>query len=172
MNLEAVSNRFVRGVTVQINWRDIEPVQGRPDWSKLDELFAAAASSGKWIHLDIVPGVVSAAGMGAWEDSWLTPLYGALYPERSQWTSPESYPHLKLTGRATVLDFPPEYQDAMSVCPGLHRRGGRNVARNRELKLKTHNDTRCSITNGHGSVLCVRGNHQGNLKHRRHVPRD
>lgn len=61
LNLEAVSNRFVRGVTVQINWRDIEPVQGRPDWSKLDELFAAAASSGKWVHLDIHPGFFSPA---------------------------------------------------------------------------------------------------------------
>jgi ATP-dependent exoDNAse (exonuclease V) beta subunit len=65
--------------------------------------------------------VVSASGMGPWEDSWLTPLYGALYPERNRWTFPETYPHMKTTGRATVLDFPPEYQDAMSVCPGLHR---------------------------------------------------
>lgn len=64
--------------------------------------------------------VVSASGMGPWEESWLTPLYGVLYPEREQWTSPGSYPHLKTTGRATVLDFPPEHQDAVSVYPGLH----------------------------------------------------
>jgi ATP-dependent helicase/nuclease subunit A len=64
--------------------------------------------------------VVSAAGIGPWEESWLTPLYGALYPERSHWTTPETFPHLKTTGRITVLDFPPEYQDAVSVCPGLH----------------------------------------------------
>jgi ATP-dependent exoDNAse (exonuclease V) beta subunit len=70
--------------------------------------------------------VVSASGMGPWEKSWLTPLYGALYPERAQWTSPESYPHLKTTGRATVLDFPPEHQDAVSVCPGLHRTAAGN----------------------------------------------
>ena len=65
--------------------------------------------------------VVSASGMGPWEESWLTPLYGALYPERDQWTSPETYPHVKTTGRTTVLDFPPEHEDAVSVCPGLHR---------------------------------------------------
>ena len=65
--------------------------------------------------------VVSASGMGPWEDSWLTPLYGALYPERSQWTAPETYRHLRTTGRTTVFDFPPEYDDAVSVSPGLHR---------------------------------------------------
>jgi hypothetical protein len=52
---------------------------------------------------------------------WLTPVYGALYPERSQWTAPETYRHLGTTGRTTVFDFPPEREDAGSVCPGLHR---------------------------------------------------
>ena len=55
-NLEALNNPFVSGVAVQINWRDIEPVQGKPDWSKLDALFAAAISSQKWVQLDIFPG--------------------------------------------------------------------------------------------------------------------
>ena len=58
-NLEALNNSFVSGVAVQINWRDIEPVQGKPDWSKLDALFAAAMSSRKWVQLDIVPGFFS-----------------------------------------------------------------------------------------------------------------
>ena len=40
MNLQLLKNPFMSGVSVQINWRDIEPVQGKPDWSKLDELFA------------------------------------------------------------------------------------------------------------------------------------
>ena len=51
LNLQALNNPFMSGVAVQINWRDIEPVQGKPDWSKLDELFAAAESSKKWVQL-------------------------------------------------------------------------------------------------------------------------
>ncbi len=58
-NLGVLNNPFVSGVAVQINWRDIEPVQGKPDWSKLDALFAAATSSGKWVQLDIFPGFFS-----------------------------------------------------------------------------------------------------------------
>ena len=45
MNLQLLKNPFMSGVSVQINWRDIEPVEGKPDWSRLDELFAAAESS-------------------------------------------------------------------------------------------------------------------------------
>ena len=56
-----MKNPFISGVAVQINWRDIEPVQGKPDWSKLDELFAAAESSKKWVQLDIFPGFFSPA---------------------------------------------------------------------------------------------------------------
>jgi hypothetical protein len=54
--LKSLSNPYISGVAVQLNWRDIEPVQGQPDWSKLDELFAAAQSKGKWVHLLIFPG--------------------------------------------------------------------------------------------------------------------
>ena len=60
-NFESLNNPFVSGVAVQINWRDIEPVQGKPDWSKLDALFAAAESSKKWVQLDIFPGFFSPA---------------------------------------------------------------------------------------------------------------
>ena len=76
-NLEALNNPFVSGVAVQINWRDIEPVQGKPDWSKLDALFAAAISSQKWVQLDIVPGFFSPewALAGAKTDLFLVP-YG------------------------------------------------------------------------------------------------
>jgi hypothetical protein len=38
-DLRALNNPFVSGVALQIRWRDIEPVQGKPDWSRLDELF-------------------------------------------------------------------------------------------------------------------------------------
>jgi hypothetical protein len=61
LNLQALNNAFMSGVAVQINWRDIEPVQGKPDWSKLDEVFAAAASANKWVQLDIFPGFFSPA---------------------------------------------------------------------------------------------------------------
>jgi len=53
LNLQPLNNPFISGIAVQINWRDIEPVQGKPDWSKLDELFAAAESTKKWVHLII-----------------------------------------------------------------------------------------------------------------------
>jgi len=42
LDLRALNNPFISGVALQIRWRDIEPVQGKPDWSKLDQLFAAA----------------------------------------------------------------------------------------------------------------------------------
>jgi hypothetical protein len=59
MNLQVLSNPFMSGVAVQINWRDIEPVQGKPDWTQLDALFAAAESSKKWVHLIMFPGFFS-----------------------------------------------------------------------------------------------------------------
>lgn len=59
MNLAVVKNPSVSGVAVQINWRDIEPVQGTPDWSQLDALFAAAELSKKWVHLIMFPGFFS-----------------------------------------------------------------------------------------------------------------
>ncbi len=76
-NLEVLKNRYVSGIAVQINWRDIEPVEGKPDWSKLDALFAAATSSQKWVQLDIFPGFFSPewALAGAKTDSFLIP-YG------------------------------------------------------------------------------------------------
>jgi hypothetical protein len=58
---QALNNSFVSGVEFQIKWRDIEPTQGQPDWSKLDELFAVAASSKKWVQLVIYPGFFTPA---------------------------------------------------------------------------------------------------------------
>jgi len=52
-------NRYISGVALQIHWSDIEPVQGKPDWTRLDELFAAAQLSHKWVHLLIFPGFFS-----------------------------------------------------------------------------------------------------------------
>ena len=61
LNLQVLNNPFMRGVAVQINWRDIEPVLGKPNWSQLDALFTAAESSKKWVHLIIFPGFFSPA---------------------------------------------------------------------------------------------------------------
>jgi hypothetical protein len=60
-DIEALNNPYISGVAIQMNWRDIEPVQGQPDWSKLDGLMAAAESSHKWVQLDIAPGFFSPA---------------------------------------------------------------------------------------------------------------
>ncbi len=94
--------------------RDNEPQEEAEDRAESVRIGYVAATRAR----DLL--VVSASGMGPWGESWLTPLYAAIYPERDRWTSPESYPHLKTTGRTTVLDFPPEHQDAASVCPGFH----------------------------------------------------
>ena len=56
LDLRALNNPFISGVALQIHWGDIEPIQGKPVWSKLDELFSAAESSKKWVHLLIFPG--------------------------------------------------------------------------------------------------------------------
>jgi hypothetical protein len=61
LDLRSVKNPCISGVALQIHWSDIEPVQGKPDWSKLDELFAAAESSRKWVHLEIFPGFFAPA---------------------------------------------------------------------------------------------------------------
>jgi hypothetical protein len=61
MNLKVLHNPFMSGVAVQVNWRDIEPVQGKPDWTQLDALFAAAESSKRWVHLIMFPGFFSPA---------------------------------------------------------------------------------------------------------------
>ena len=59
LGLRALKNPYIRGVALQIRWRDIEPVRGQPNWSKLDQLFAAAESSNKWVQLLIFPGFFS-----------------------------------------------------------------------------------------------------------------
>jgi hypothetical protein len=58
---QALKNPFIKGVGFQIHWSDIELVEGKPDWSKLDELFAAAEKSKKWVQLCIYPGFFAPA---------------------------------------------------------------------------------------------------------------
>ncbi len=61
LDLQALENPYISGAALQIRWRDIEPVPGKPDWTKLDQLFAAAESSKKWVQLLIFPGFFSPA---------------------------------------------------------------------------------------------------------------
>jgi hypothetical protein len=54
-------NPYVSGIALQIHWQDIEPVQGQPDWTRLDQLFTAAMWSHKWVQLLMFPGFWSPA---------------------------------------------------------------------------------------------------------------
>jgi hypothetical protein len=56
LNPGGFNNPLISGVALQIHWSDMEPVEGQPDWSRLDELFAAAESSKKWVQLLTFPG--------------------------------------------------------------------------------------------------------------------
>ena len=59
LNLSALQKPFISGVALQIHWADLEPSEGKPDWAKLDQLFATADSSKKWVQLLIFPGFFS-----------------------------------------------------------------------------------------------------------------
>lgn len=61
LDLSALSNPYISGVALQIHWADLEAAEGKPDWSKLDALFAAAQKSKKWVQLFIFPGFFSPA---------------------------------------------------------------------------------------------------------------
>lgn len=61
LDLRALSNASISGVALQIDWGDLESAEGKPNWSKLDQLFAAAESSKKWVQLLIFPGFFSPA---------------------------------------------------------------------------------------------------------------
>ena len=63
LDLRSLSNPAISGVAFQIHWSDIEPVQGKPDWSKLDQLFNGAESSKRWVQLLVFPGFFF-SGMG------------------------------------------------------------------------------------------------------------
>jgi hypothetical protein len=61
LDISALSNPYISGVALQIHWSDIEPIEGKPDWTTLDSLFAAAKSSKKWVQLLLFPGFFSPA---------------------------------------------------------------------------------------------------------------
>jgi protocatechuate 3,4-dioxygenase beta subunit len=63
LDLAPFSNPYISGVALQIEWLDIEPndpaTGAQPDWTRLDELFAAADQAHKWVHLFIFSGFFS-----------------------------------------------------------------------------------------------------------------
>jgi hypothetical protein len=61
LDLRTLNNPLISGVALQIRWRDIEWVQGQPNWSKLDQLFARAEATKKWVQLLIFPGFFTPA---------------------------------------------------------------------------------------------------------------
>jgi hypothetical protein len=91
---EPFRNPYISGVAIQIHWSDIEPAAGKPNWARLDALFAAAQASHKWVHLLIFPGFFSPAwalqgadqdqfevqyGPGAGQTMWLPMPYDPVY---------------------------------------------------------------------------------------------
>ncbi len=59
LDLAVLKNPYISGAALQIRWRDIEPVEGKPDWSRLDQVLAAAQAARKWVQLLIFPGFFS-----------------------------------------------------------------------------------------------------------------
>ena len=59
LDLSTLDNPCISGVALQIHWADLEPTKGKPEWSKLDQLFAAADAKHKWVQLLIFPGFFS-----------------------------------------------------------------------------------------------------------------
>jgi hypothetical protein len=54
--LNAYANPNTSGVTFRTSWADVEPEEGKFDFSKLDTVFANAEENGKWVALVLIPG--------------------------------------------------------------------------------------------------------------------
>ena len=59
LDQRAVNHPLVSGIAKQFEWRDLEPVRGKPDWTQLDSIFGAAEGAKKWVRLVIYPGMSS-----------------------------------------------------------------------------------------------------------------
>lgn len=66
--------------------------------------------------------VVSAVGAKQYEgdESWLSPLYDALYPPEDRWRMAGAARGCPKFGDTTVLNTPPEQPNAATIRPGLH----------------------------------------------------
>lgn len=54
--LNAYTNPNTAGVTFRTSWADVEPEEGKFNFSKLDTVFSAAEKNGKWVGLILIPG--------------------------------------------------------------------------------------------------------------------
>jgi ATP-dependent exoDNAse (exonuclease V) beta subunit len=68
--------------------------------------------------------VVSAIGDGPWKESWLSPLWEALYPHSDRWRTPSPAPGCPPFGMRSVLRRPADIREEISVRPGLHHTAG------------------------------------------------
>src|SRR5580700_4758978 len=59
LDQRTVNHPLVSGIAKQFEWRDLEPVRGKPDWTQLDSIFGAAEGAKKWVRLVIYPGMSS-----------------------------------------------------------------------------------------------------------------
>jgi hypothetical protein len=60
--LNAYTNPNTSGVTFRTSWADVEPEDGKFDFSKIDTVFANAEKNGKWVKLILIPGFGTLAG--------------------------------------------------------------------------------------------------------------
>jgi hypothetical protein len=52
---ELLKRPYIRGVALQVGWRDIEPREGQYHWERIDELIALAQREHKLVTLHILP---------------------------------------------------------------------------------------------------------------------
>jgi ATP-dependent helicase/nuclease subunit A len=64
--------------------------------------------------------VVAATGDQINEESWLAPLYPALYPRKGRWSNPVSAPGCVFPGKDTVLQRPYDAEPEEILLPGQH----------------------------------------------------
>jgi Beta-galactosidase len=54
--LNAYTNPNTSGVTFRTSWADVEPQDGKFNFSQIDTVFANAEKNGKWVELILIPG--------------------------------------------------------------------------------------------------------------------
>jgi ATP-dependent helicase/nuclease subunit A len=67
--------------------------------------------------------VVAATGDEIRQESWLMPLYPALYPPKGKWSRPAPAPGCAFKGEDTILHRPPDVEPEEILRPGLHEAG-------------------------------------------------
>jgi hypothetical protein len=67
--------------------------------------------------------VIAATGDEVRQESWLMPLYPALYPGKGKWSNPAPAPGCAFAGKDTVLQRPYGAEPEEILRPGLHEAG-------------------------------------------------